>query len=54
MGATLFFFLEFKVNYLFFLMSGYISPQQKYRMKNRDKNIQACRERRLKLMGTLI
>jgi len=32
----------------------YISPQQKYRMKNREKNIEACRERRLRLIGTLI
>ena len=32
----------------------YISPQQKYRMKNRQKNIEACKERRLRLLGTLI
>lgn len=35
-------------------METYVSAQQKYRLKNRDKNIQACRERRLRLMGILI
>ena len=32
----------------------YISPQQKYRMNNRDKIIKSRKERAISLLGTLI